>query len=131
MPSSSLCFRHFTAYPIHFVKNKISSAAKNTLFFAGKMALMSKYCRDKTNTPQNFWSKVNNFITVRFGKFEITKNPPKKTNPPRRMLNPKCPKRKKSLLTLNRYKKFYLLYISIIDTHHHMVTGGPAVYNGI
>jgi hypothetical protein len=71
-----------TAYPIHFVK-KISSAAKIrksvnpqllTLFFAGKMALLSKYCRDETdktpqkNSGQNF--KVDNCITVRFGKMK-------------------------------------------------------------
>lgn len=124
-----------------FRKNDISSAAKirksvrnflKTLFFAGKMALWSKskYCRDKTdktpkNSGQNF--KVNNCITVRFGKNEITMNQKNyKKKPPRRMLNPKCPKRKKSLSTLYR---FYLLISAFYG--FWVTLTGPAVYNGI
>ena len=130
-----------TAYPIHFVKTTYlqlqKSANPYATFWKRSFSLARWRCGANLNTVairrtkppknsgQNF--KVNNCITVRFGKNEITMNQKNyKKKPPRRMLNPKCPKRKKSLSTLYR---FYLLISAFYG--FWVTLTGPAVYNGI
>ena len=129
-----------TAYPIHFVKKylqlqKSANPQLLTLFFAGKMALLSKYCRDKTDKkppPKKILVKTLKLtIVLQFDLEKWNNQEPKKLQKKTAQthVEPKMPKTKEifvnslSFLFINfRHDAFYGFWVSLT---------GPAVYNGI